>query len=743
MRSHYERCFGQDFSSVKVDTGAEGKRVTRAAGAVGLTVGDHVWLGEDRRARLPLVLGHELAHVVQQRRGGAAPSPHGAAAHETEASRASVGAALGRPVSVAAATGVGPSRVTLEELERMLKAAIDQWHAEPAHKRGPGATGEGAYRANLSGRGAPNVDFNEFTPGTPNAPHLDVVSNEGVAQVKVHGTPAADGAPAGTPDPALKASAVGSYAKDLRSLSAPEFIIGGEDRAQKAAELLLDNRASLEGKSAWPAALKNINPADPRAKQLEQVLEYFRRESVLAVPNDQVDAVRAKVIADARAQPAKYGLQDGPNLEDDVQALARRVQPIGLKLKPLSTISSDLHAGKTPTVDDLTSEAAPEPPKQVAAPPKPATGEPAPAAGEPPSVVNAKPPVVEAKPPVVEAKPPAVETKPPAVENQPPVGEDAGIAPKPASAKPAAPGEPAPAPEAPGLLGRLAPALKWGGRALAVYGGYSEYRRLRAEGNDVTESLLGGIGMGGGFLAGPSLLKNAKGAGAVDLAINLANLGLHAAGAPQGVTDVSSTVASATPSSFIGSVVSQGARAYLNIAKAVAGDASGIDKQVKGMQEGKAGAPLQGYGLVTEFLTQWASTGSAEQAVMKAGSIGQGSSAARIGNSAGDSWYVNIQFAKNLKNGDSLDTALSKLPHLSKDTKWIEDTGNKIGDVTYNFANKDVPAAVNAVKKEIETVKATVEGKVETVKATVEEKIDEAKQVVSDTVDAAADKGIE
>jgi Domain of unknown function (DUF4157) len=70
-RAFFESRFGQDFSAVRVHTGAEAADSARAVGAYGYTVGNHVILGRNVQpiatAQGRRVLAHELAHVIQQR----------------------------------------------------------------------------------------------------------------------------------------------------------------------------------------------------------------------------------------------------------------------------------------------------------------------------------------------------------------------------------------------------------------------------------------------------------------------------------------------------------------------------------------------------------------------------------------------------------------------------------------------------------------------------------------------------
>ena len=107
--------FGRDFGDVRVHTDAEAARSARALDARAYAVGRDVVFSEaayapDRREGSEL-LAHELAHVVQQARGGSAPEVSPGAAHEREADAAAKAAVGGADrVTVSGATGVGIAR---------------------------------------------------------------------------------------------------------------------------------------------------------------------------------------------------------------------------------------------------------------------------------------------------------------------------------------------------------------------------------------------------------------------------------------------------------------------------------------------------------------------------------------------------------------------------------------------------------------------------------------------------------
>lgn len=75
QRAFFERGFGQDFSQVRVHTGPDAGAFARSMGAKAVTSGDDIAFAQGRFApdstQGRTLLAHELAHVAQQRQGGA------------------------------------------------------------------------------------------------------------------------------------------------------------------------------------------------------------------------------------------------------------------------------------------------------------------------------------------------------------------------------------------------------------------------------------------------------------------------------------------------------------------------------------------------------------------------------------------------------------------------------------------------------------------------------------------------
>jgi hypothetical protein len=166
-RELFEHRFGQDFSDVRVHADAESARFAQSVGADAFTIGRDVVFGSGRYApQAPegqRLLAHELAHVVQQQRGGATPALAGEPVLEQAADRAAtsfIGGSAAVPVDGASAVGLArqPSAVSKfgeDDLslrkavyERMAgKALTDdevrEWDQKMRRNQGqPGATAQ-------------------------------------------------------------------------------------------------------------------------------------------------------------------------------------------------------------------------------------------------------------------------------------------------------------------------------------------------------------------------------------------------------------------------------------------------------------------------------------------------------------------------------------------------------------------------------------------------------------------------
>ena len=112
-RAEMEQHFGEDLDTVRVHSGPRAAATADAANALAFTVGDDVVFNQGQvsadRADSEELLTHELAHVVQQRRGGQARA--GSAAPEQSAAKAAADVAGGAErVDLPAGSMVGMAR---------------------------------------------------------------------------------------------------------------------------------------------------------------------------------------------------------------------------------------------------------------------------------------------------------------------------------------------------------------------------------------------------------------------------------------------------------------------------------------------------------------------------------------------------------------------------------------------------------------------------------------------------------
>ena len=137
LRAEMEARFGESFAAVRVHNDGEAQASAAALGAKAYTIGENIVFSADRfaprGAEGKRLLAHELAHVVQQRRGGASPPLSSVAPHKSSAGQAAAQVAAGAPsVQVHGGTAVGVAR----ELED------DKPKSRPPRKAGgPSKTG--------------------------------------------------------------------------------------------------------------------------------------------------------------------------------------------------------------------------------------------------------------------------------------------------------------------------------------------------------------------------------------------------------------------------------------------------------------------------------------------------------------------------------------------------------------------------------------------------------------------------
>ena len=115
VRLKMEEGFGTDFGHVRVHTDERAAASARAVNALAYTVGRDVVFGTNQCAPETVIgqrlIAHELAHVVQQQRGGAGmPSPSRHSLLEQDADQAADKAIRGEQVTVHSASAIGVAR---------------------------------------------------------------------------------------------------------------------------------------------------------------------------------------------------------------------------------------------------------------------------------------------------------------------------------------------------------------------------------------------------------------------------------------------------------------------------------------------------------------------------------------------------------------------------------------------------------------------------------------------------------
>jgi hypothetical protein len=123
IRAQMGERFGHDFGAVRIHEGPLAAEAANHLSAKAFTIGQHIAFTDGRFAPTTSdgrrLLTHELAHVVQQSRGGSAPSLDPQGALEQSAHAASAAALRNDPgcVTVTGASGVGVARTKDDDLK--------------------------------------------------------------------------------------------------------------------------------------------------------------------------------------------------------------------------------------------------------------------------------------------------------------------------------------------------------------------------------------------------------------------------------------------------------------------------------------------------------------------------------------------------------------------------------------------------------------------------------------------------
>ena len=157
VKREMESRFNSDFSGVRIHDDHQAHAQASALSAKAFTSGEHIVFGDGhydpQRASGRDVLAHELAHVIQQRRGGgAAPRQDGQGPLETDAHNAAQAAVAGSgPIAVAASSAPGVACTPDDEEKKkeaedpVVKAAVAKWKPDMAEGGPLPATGALKY----------------------------------------------------------------------------------------------------------------------------------------------------------------------------------------------------------------------------------------------------------------------------------------------------------------------------------------------------------------------------------------------------------------------------------------------------------------------------------------------------------------------------------------------------------------------------------------------------------------------
>jgi hypothetical protein len=160
--------FGHDFGHVRVHTDARAAESALAVNALAYTVGRNVVFGAGRyspgSAGGRNLLGHELAHVVQQSGGGVSPDCRS----EADAEAAATDLARGRPARVAIGTQVGLARQPSSSTDDsdLYRAFIDMPQIEKDRLLPFGAVVPDSRTTQIEDIGC-HTDPNKKSPGQP------------------------------------------------------------------------------------------------------------------------------------------------------------------------------------------------------------------------------------------------------------------------------------------------------------------------------------------------------------------------------------------------------------------------------------------------------------------------------------------------------------------------------------------------------------------------------------------------
>lgn len=345
VRAEMESRFEHDFSDVRVHTDALASDSADALRAKAYAVGRDVVFGDHRYAphshEGKHLLAHELAHVVQQRRGGPAPDPHGNAGLEAGASSAAAKVAQGHAAGAVAGTcGVGiardedPSKKD-DRLDRLYSAfrqsrfvpqnAKDAitWANEEVKKRVDAVDPSGALREAVK-KGAASAIGNERLDAAHQALETGPASSTAASPTTTE-PPADPEATSKAAAAAVKQERLDSLRKRIAEIDAELTGPGSFVMAQDYRDTLEINRARLSHE------LAGLQPATP--EQAEAILDregVERRkrrdyDNFINLPKGlQDETLKSGVLPPEKPAGHWVGTLPSPDFQRQVEAIMRK-----------------------------------------------------------------------------------------------------------------------------------------------------------------------------------------------------------------------------------------------------------------------------------------------------------------------------------------------------------------------------------------------------------------------------------
>ena len=666
VRAEMEAKFGESFADVVIHEGESAADATRNLKAKAFAFGRHIVFSEGRFAPSTAggkqLLAHELAHVVQQSRGGSAPA--GGAVTEQAAQDAANSTSGASPVSVGGASAIGAACAPEDEQRRYLDVQHSErtptssgdfevqtttatYEAKPLPNSRSTVAGRNADAAVRKGVlqetgmapghhiqtavGAPPSDFKNVTPQNPIQNESGGTWNDAEASLR-KALKERPGSIAKTEVPVL-------YRPGGKVPVARKMIHTLADGTKSGENVIFLNTSTPSSRKAAQLAAEGKRLAPGEAKRLNEPFRDFLKKQKSASPQE---------VAKARAEWNRK-LAERKNLSAAEKAPAPGIEtPAGAAAPPAA---AQVETPKSAL--DTAAQQAPKPPEAAVSSPAPKPTEHVPAAK--PSTVSP-----------TAVKPPEPSLSPGAK------ASESGLL---SNVNSAEARELEQVAEGAGKLAKAGKVLKVGGHALGAAGAalslYEETKSGLAHGESKGEAISGAIGStAGGFTGGP---------GAV--VAGVANMGVQAIGAhmlkkaqeenpndPAKVekikqrveiaTGTTQTIVDVLPSSTITQGVKAAGRSAWDLAH---GDMKAMDRQAEGFERGEAGGPLMGLAMATDLTASIAGGEDPEHALNRVAKMGEG-------------------------------TALAK-------------AGDYLGDQTYQFVNKDLPEAAEFAKKDLHELK--------------------------------------